>query len=179
MAKNKQTQTSFDLGLFDLFSESLNEPQKQNMEPTESSKMKTSNKHPGGGYQPKNGLSKPPAPPTSGSNAVVPIKAKVATTGKVNKNKTSIPASAIIASKDALELARENYKEYSKYIAAGRAYPCIIDGAKSSYKRAIYGMWKRLFFCVPMVINSILNKWTGFLKKWVLRITSAPLAALL
>lgn len=142
MAKNKQAQTSFDLGLFDLFSESLNEPQKQNMEPTESSKVKTGNKHPGGGYQPKNGPSKPPAPPTSGSNAVVPVKAKVATTGKVNKNKTSIPASAIIDSKDALELARENYKEYSKYIAAGRAYPCIIDGAKSSYKRAIYGMWK-------------------------------------
>ena len=44
--------------------------------------------------------------------------------------------------KDALELAQDNYKEYSQYIAQGRAYPCILDGAKSSYKRAIYGMWK-------------------------------------
>lgn len=44
--------------------------------------------------------------------------------------------------KDALELAQQNYKDYSIYVAQGRAYPCIIDGAKSSYKRAIYGMWK-------------------------------------
>lgn len=44
--------------------------------------------------------------------------------------------------KDALEVARENYKEYSIYIAQGRAYSSIKDGAKSSYKRAIYGMWK-------------------------------------
>lgn len=44
--------------------------------------------------------------------------------------------------KDALELAQTNYKEYSQYIAQGRAYPNILDGAKSSYKRAIYGMWK-------------------------------------
>lgn len=44
--------------------------------------------------------------------------------------------------KDALELARENYKEYGLYVGSGRAYPQILDGAKSSYKRAIYGMWK-------------------------------------
>lgn len=44
--------------------------------------------------------------------------------------------------KDALELARENYREYSIYVGQGRAYPCLLDGAKSSYKRAIYGMWK-------------------------------------
>jgi len=44
--------------------------------------------------------------------------------------------------KDALELARENYKEYGLYVSQGRAYPNILDGAKSSYKRAIYGMWK-------------------------------------
>lgn len=43
-------------------------------------------------------------------------------------------------SRDALELAKENYTEYSKYVAQGRAYPCIIDGLKTSYKRAIYGM---------------------------------------
>ena len=47
-----------------------------------------------------------------------------------------------ILTKDALELARENYKEYSIYVGSGRAYPCILDGAKSSYKRSIYGMWK-------------------------------------
>lgn len=44
--------------------------------------------------------------------------------------------------KDALEIARENYKEYSLYVGQGRAYPNIKDGCKSSYKRAIYGMWK-------------------------------------
>lgn len=44
--------------------------------------------------------------------------------------------------KDALELAQENYKNYSIYVAQGRAYPNIKDGAKSVYKRAIYGMWK-------------------------------------
>lgn len=44
--------------------------------------------------------------------------------------------------KDALELARENYKEYGIYVSSGRAYPQLLDGTKSSYKRAIYGMWK-------------------------------------
>lgn len=43
---------------------------------------------------------------------------------------------------DALELAKTNMADYSKYVAQGRAYPCILDGAKSSYKRAIYGIWK-------------------------------------
>lgn len=42
---------------------------------------------------------------------------------------------------DATELAKTNYTEYSTYVAQGRAYPCITDGAKSSYKRAIYGMY--------------------------------------
>lgn len=44
--------------------------------------------------------------------------------------------------KDALELARDNYSSYGQYIARGRAYPQIYDGAKSSYRRAIYGMWE-------------------------------------
>lgn len=44
--------------------------------------------------------------------------------------------------KDALELAEQNYKDYSLYVGKGRAYPCIYDGLKSSYKRAIYGMYK-------------------------------------
>lgn len=48
-----------------------------------------------------------------------------------------------IVSKDALELASENYREYSKYIAAGRAYPCIIDGGKSVQKRVIYSLYKK------------------------------------
>lgn len=47
-----------------------------------------------------------------------------------------------IITKDATQLAQENYTEYSKYVAQGRSYPCIYDGAKSSYKRAIYGMHK-------------------------------------
>jgi len=44
--------------------------------------------------------------------------------------------------KDALELAAENYKEYSIYVANGRSYPCIKDAAKSVQKRIIYGMYK-------------------------------------
>lgn len=43
--------------------------------------------------------------------------------------------------KDALELTRDNMRDYGKYIAMGRSYPCIYDGLKSSYKRAIYGMY--------------------------------------
>lgn len=54
--------------------------------------------------------------------------------------KASRPGIAV--TKDALELAQENYKEYSIYVAQGRAYPNLKDGAKSVYKRAIYGMWK-------------------------------------
>lgn len=48
----------------------------------------------------------------------------------------------INVTKDALELARENYSSYGKYIARGRSYPQIYDGCKSSYRRAIYGMWE-------------------------------------
>ena len=48
-----------------------------------------------------------------------------------------------IITKDALELASENYREYSKYIAEGRAYPCLIDGAKSVQKRVIYSLYKK------------------------------------
>lgn len=43
---------------------------------------------------------------------------------------------------DSLEMARDNYLEYSKYVSQGRAYPQIYDGCKSSYKRVVYGMWK-------------------------------------
>ena len=45
--------------------------------------------------------------------------------------------------KDATELAKENYREYGLYVAQGRAYPQLIDGCKSVYKRVIYGMWQR------------------------------------
>lgn len=44
--------------------------------------------------------------------------------------------------KDATELAKENYTEYGRYVARGRAYPNIYDGAKTVYKRAIYGMYQ-------------------------------------
>ena len=43
---------------------------------------------------------------------------------------------------DALELAKNNYTDYSRHVAQGRAYPQIFDGAKSSYRRAIYGMYQ-------------------------------------
>ena len=45
--------------------------------------------------------------------------------------------------KDALELASENYREYSLYISKGRSYPGIIDGAKSVQKRVIYSLYKK------------------------------------
>ena len=51
--------------------------------------------------------------------------------------------SSIIPVKDALELASENYKEYSLYVAAGRAYGSVIDGAKSVQKRVIYSLYKK------------------------------------
>ena len=51
--------------------------------------------------------------------------------------------SKIIPTKDALELASENYKEYSVYVAAGRAYGSVIDGAKSVQKRVIYSLYKK------------------------------------
>lgn len=44
-------------------------------------------------------------------------------------------------SKNALEIAKENYKSYGTYVASGRSYPALKDGAKSSYRRAIYGMY--------------------------------------
>lgn len=45
--------------------------------------------------------------------------------------------------KDALELASENYREYSVYVASGRSYPCLVDGAKSVQKRVIYSLYKK------------------------------------
>ena len=45
--------------------------------------------------------------------------------------------------KDALELASENYREYSLYISRGRSYPCLVDGAKSVQKRIIYSLYKK------------------------------------
>ena len=45
--------------------------------------------------------------------------------------------------KDALELASENYREYSLYISRGRSYPGITDGAKSVQKRIIYSLYKK------------------------------------
>ena len=51
--------------------------------------------------------------------------------------------SKVIPTKDALELASENYKEYSVYVAAGRAYGSVIDGAKSVQKRVIYSLYKK------------------------------------
>jgi len=58
------------------------------------------------------------------------------------KTKKSPENNGEIIKKDALELARDNYREYGIYVGSGRAYPGLLDGAKSSYKRAIYGMWK-------------------------------------
>lgn len=43
---------------------------------------------------------------------------------------------------DALELVKKYERDYSLSVAQGRAYPYIYDGAKTCYKRIIYGMWK-------------------------------------
>ena len=43
---------------------------------------------------------------------------------------------------DALELVRNNYRDYGIYVGAGRAYPSVIDGLKSSYRRCLYGVWE-------------------------------------
>lgn len=51
--------------------------------------------------------------------------------------------STTIPVKDALELASENYKEYSLYIANGRSYPNLVDGGKSVQKRVIYSLYKK------------------------------------
>ena len=120
MAKNKVSKTHFDFGVIDLFSEEAFEPQKQNLEPSASLETQAE---------------------TAKTQIKTSKSAKFAHQ-KTSKSAKIAPSVNTGSVKDALELARENYKEYSKYIAAGRAYPCIIDGAKSSYKRAIYGMWK-------------------------------------
>lgn len=41
---------------------------------------------------------------------------------------------------NALDIVKTNMRDYSLYIAEGRSYNCILDGAKLAYKRAIYGM---------------------------------------
>ena len=46
----------------------------------------------------------------------------------------------MMENKDALEITRDNMRDYGIYVAAGRAFGNIRDGLKSSYKRAIYGM---------------------------------------
>ena len=51
--------------------------------------------------------------------------------------------STVIPQTDALDLARNNYQEYSLYIASGRAYPNLLDGAKSVQKRIIYSLDKK------------------------------------
>lgn len=43
---------------------------------------------------------------------------------------------------DGVELVTEAYKDYAHYVNTGRAAPNLIDGAKSVYKRLIYGCYK-------------------------------------
>lgn len=59
----------------------------------------------------------------------------------VKKPSKSSDIKGALLVKDATELAKENYTDYSKYCAQGRAYPNIVDGLKTAYKRAIYGMY--------------------------------------
>lgn len=115
-----------DFGFFDLFSEAV-------IEETESVK------------QPEASVAQTETEVESTEATVVKVTSEIveeaAKPAKVSK-KAPIIETDNAFTKDALELARENYKEYSLYVGSGRAYPCLLDGAKSSYKRAIYGMWK-------------------------------------
>lgn len=43
--------------------------------------------------------------------------------------------------RNALDIAKQSYKDYGIYVSQGRSYPHICDGLKSSYRRAIYGMY--------------------------------------
>mgnify|MGYP006990231803 CR=1 FL=1 len=54
---------------------------------------------------------------------------------------------------DAVDLATEAYKEYSHYVNTGRAAPNLIDGAKSVYKRLIYGCYKNVELVKLLVLN--------------------------
>lgn len=65
-------------------------------------------------------------------------RAKTASVGK----RATAKKTRNIESVDALELIRQNYKDYATYVSAGRSYPCLIDGLKSSYRRALYGMYE-------------------------------------
>ena len=47
-----------------------------------------------------------------------------------------------VSTTDSLELAQDSYSQYGKEVAMGRAYPCVYDGMKLVYKRAIYSMVK-------------------------------------
>ena len=60
----------------------------------------------------------------------------------VNKKRDIDVEDSTLKVVDATELAKTSYTEYSRYVAGGRSYPQVIDGAKSSYRRAIYGMYK-------------------------------------
>lgn len=128
MIENKDTLSLFNEGVFDLFTESMKTHQTQNMEPVEPIVIE-------------------PILEKSTENKSNKPKVETKTTVKTTTTKTKkslkpIATTHTVGVKDALELARENYKEYSIYVGSGRAYPCLLDGAKSSYKRAIYGMWK-------------------------------------
>lgn len=48
---------------------------------------------------------------------------------------------SVLRTIDATELAKSNYTDYSLEVGRGRAYPQLTDGLKSSYRRAIYGMY--------------------------------------
>lgn len=136
MAKNKTTTELFNIEIIDLFGESLNSaPELAVSNGSEGNKRKTNtNNRRTGGYQPVADPKKPLSTPTSKTN-VVKAEAVIASLNTPSKNNT-------IITKDALELAAENYKEYSLYVASGRAYPCLSDAAKSVQKRVIYGMYK-------------------------------------
>ena len=43
---------------------------------------------------------------------------------------------------NAVELVKNNYRDYGLYVGQGRSYPCVIDGLKASYRRCLYGMYE-------------------------------------
>lgn len=58
-------------------------------------------------------------------------------------------------SKDALQIAQDNYTGYSKYVVATRAYPGLKDGAKKVARRSIHTCYRKLPRTLVKSVNAI------------------------
>lgn len=48
------------------------------------------------------------------------------------------------SSKNALDIIKENYTEFSKYTMQFRTYPCVYDGCKIAQRRVLYAMFDKV-----------------------------------